>query len=111
MESSPPSINGTLGSGEIGLVLATFLYGIETLQTFNYYHDCTKDVVFLRILVRSPAPWLQLGSDTWPSGGEHLVSLARRCRQSTQDRRFLELAHLICGCHAVDQDTQFELLF
>ncbi|KAJ7870457.1 hypothetical protein B0H14DRAFT_3440016 [Mycena olivaceomarginata] len=69
MESSPPSIDGTLGSGEIGLVLATFLYGIETLQTFNYYHDCTKDVVFLRILVAS----------IW----------------------FLELAHLICGCHAM----------
>ncbi|KAJ7097448.1 hypothetical protein C8R44DRAFT_812248 [Mycena epipterygia] len=69
MASSPPSLDGTLGSVEIGLVLATFLYGIETLQTFNYYHDCTKDVVFLRTLVAS----------IW----------------------FLELAHLICGCHAM----------
>ncbi|KAJ7115662.1 hypothetical protein C8R44DRAFT_793135 [Mycena epipterygia] len=37
MMSNLPSLDGTLGNLEIGLVLATFLYGIQTLQTFNYY--------------------------------------------------------------------------
>ncbi|KAJ7146742.1 hypothetical protein C8R44DRAFT_758074 [Mycena epipterygia] len=53
MASSVPSLDGTLGNIEIGLVLATFLYGIQTLQTFNYYREYPKDVLALKILVAS----------------------------------------------------------
>ncbi|KAJ7128600.1 hypothetical protein C8R44DRAFT_778298 [Mycena epipterygia] len=49
--ASPPALDGTLGCIQIGLVFATFLFGIETLQTFNYYRDYPKDVAMLKILV------------------------------------------------------------
>ncbi|KAJ7124168.1 hypothetical protein C8R44DRAFT_980589 [Mycena epipterygia] len=51
MASNLPSLDGTLGNLEIGLVLATFLYGIQTLQTFNYYRQYPEDGVRLKILV------------------------------------------------------------
>ncbi|KAJ7115663.1 hypothetical protein C8R44DRAFT_739419 [Mycena epipterygia] len=51
MASNLPSLDGTLGDLEIGLVLATFLYGIQTLQTFNYYRQYPEDGVRLKILV------------------------------------------------------------
>ena len=31
------TLDGTLGSLEIGVLVATFLFGVETLQTFHYY--------------------------------------------------------------------------
>ncbi|KAJ6578430.1 hypothetical protein B0H19DRAFT_1253669 [Mycena capillaripes] len=46
-----PALDGSIGVTEIGSVLATFLYGIETLQTFNYYHQFHKDPWFLKTLV------------------------------------------------------------
>ncbi|KAJ7128581.1 hypothetical protein C8R44DRAFT_778255 [Mycena epipterygia] len=49
--ASPPALDGTLGCIQIGLVFATFLFGIETLQTFNYYRDYPKDVAMLKILL------------------------------------------------------------
>ncbi|KAJ7083466.1 hypothetical protein C8R44DRAFT_894512 [Mycena epipterygia] len=50
--SSPPlDLVGTLGRISIGVLLATFLYGIETLQTFNYYRAFPEDRRALKILV------------------------------------------------------------
>ncbi|KAJ7701463.1 hypothetical protein B0H17DRAFT_1195252 [Mycena rosella] len=46
-----PAPDGTLGALEIGAVVATFLFGVETLQTFNYYRQYPKDSVILRISV------------------------------------------------------------
>ncbi|KAJ7255803.1 hypothetical protein B0H12DRAFT_1323108 [Mycena haematopus] len=49
--SGLPRLDGTLGNGEIGVAIATFLFGIETLQTFNYYRDYPRDRLALKILV------------------------------------------------------------
>ncbi|KAJ7479087.1 hypothetical protein FB451DRAFT_1556794 [Mycena latifolia] len=56
MASSLPSLDGTIGNAVIGVALSTFLYGIETLQTFNYYRDYPKDTAKLKLLVAST--WL-----------------------------------------------------
>jgi hypothetical protein len=48
-------LNGSLGAIEIGAVLGTFLFGIETLQTFNYYRNFRKDSKLLKITVRKSA--------------------------------------------------------
>ncbi|KAJ7094380.1 hypothetical protein C8R44DRAFT_384962 [Mycena epipterygia] len=53
---STPALDGTLGAVEIGVVLATFLYGIQTLQTFNYYRDFPNDTRILKTMVT--AVWL-----------------------------------------------------
>ncbi|KAJ7083465.1 hypothetical protein C8R44DRAFT_992024 [Mycena epipterygia] len=49
--SPPPDVEATLGRISIGVFLATFLYGIETLQTFNYYRAFPEDKRALKILV------------------------------------------------------------
>ncbi|KAF7368338.1 Saposin B-type domain-containing protein [Mycena venus] len=41
-------LNANLGSLEIGTMLGTFLFGIETLQTFNYYKRFPKDSNLLK---------------------------------------------------------------
>ncbi|KAJ7918666.1 hypothetical protein B0H13DRAFT_2321223 [Mycena leptocephala] len=46
-----PPLDGTLGVIQVGLVLATWLFGIETLQTFNYYREFPKDPIGLKGLV------------------------------------------------------------
>ncbi|KAF7333795.1 Saposin B-type domain-containing protein [Mycena venus] len=48
---SPVALDGSLGVFEIASVLATWLFGIETLQTFNYYSDFPKDPKVLKALV------------------------------------------------------------
>ncbi|KAJ7085578.1 hypothetical protein C8R44DRAFT_893867 [Mycena epipterygia] len=45
------SLDGTLGAFEIGIVAGTFLFGIATLQTFNYYGDASQDSINLKSLV------------------------------------------------------------
>ncbi|KAJ7807451.1 hypothetical protein B0H13DRAFT_2386465 [Mycena leptocephala] len=46
-----PALHGTLGSIEIGLVLGTFLFGLLTLQAFNYFRTSTNDTLLLKTLV------------------------------------------------------------
>ncbi|KAJ7110922.1 hypothetical protein C8R44DRAFT_856744 [Mycena epipterygia] len=60
MVTSQLSLDGTLGSLEIGTVLATFLYGIQTLQTFNYYREYPEDGVMLKTFV-AIVGFLELG--------------------------------------------------
>jgi hypothetical protein len=48
---SPFNLNGSLGALEIGIVLGVFLFGIETLQTFNYYRRFPKDSNLLKATV------------------------------------------------------------
>ncbi|KAJ7083472.1 hypothetical protein C8R44DRAFT_753487 [Mycena epipterygia] len=51
--SSPlPDVEPTLGRIAIGVLIATFLYGIETLQTFNYYRAFPEDRRMIKILAR-----------------------------------------------------------
>ncbi|KAJ7790456.1 hypothetical protein B0H13DRAFT_1936233 [Mycena leptocephala] len=45
-----PALRGTLGSIEIGLVLGTFLFGVLTLQVFNYFRTYTNDTLLLKTL-------------------------------------------------------------
>ncbi|KAJ7112284.1 hypothetical protein C8R44DRAFT_798305 [Mycena epipterygia] len=49
--SNLPDLNGSLGATEIGSVLGVFLFGIETLQTFNYYRGCPGDSIVLKRIV------------------------------------------------------------
>ncbi|KAJ6554755.1 hypothetical protein B0H19DRAFT_1377487 [Mycena capillaripes] len=46
-----PALDGTLGAMEIGAILGTFLFGIETLQTFNYYRRFPEDSQLLKATV------------------------------------------------------------
>ncbi|KAJ7512936.1 hypothetical protein B0H11DRAFT_13361 [Mycena galericulata] len=48
---SIPDLNGNLGAIEIGSVLGAFLFGVETLQTFNYYNNFPKDSNLLKSTV------------------------------------------------------------
>ncbi|KAJ7254992.1 hypothetical protein B0H12DRAFT_1071102 [Mycena haematopus] len=43
--------NGSLGALEIGTLVGVFLFGIETLQTFNYYRHFPKDPNLLKAAV------------------------------------------------------------
>ncbi|KAJ7090513.1 hypothetical protein C8R44DRAFT_818059 [Mycena epipterygia] len=45
------SLDGTLGAFEIGIVAGTFLFGIATLQAFNYYGDSSQDSRAVKSLV------------------------------------------------------------
>ncbi|KAJ7439464.1 hypothetical protein FB451DRAFT_1301842 [Mycena latifolia] len=51
MASDLPGLDGTYGALEIGAAAGTFLYGIETLQTFNYFRQFPKDSVLLKCTV------------------------------------------------------------
>ncbi|KAJ7077651.1 hypothetical protein B0H15DRAFT_805110 [Mycena belliarum] len=50
-EATSPHLDGTIGNATIGVAFSTFLFGIETLQTFNYYRDFPKDSKKLKVLV------------------------------------------------------------
>ena len=47
-----PAFDGTLGATLVGAVMATFLFGIASLQAFNYYRSFPEDTKRLKILVR-----------------------------------------------------------
>ncbi|KAJ7171135.1 hypothetical protein C8R46DRAFT_1349226, partial [Mycena filopes] len=49
--SQLPPLDGTLGSILVGLVLGTFLFGMLTVQVFNYYQIFSKDSLTLKSLV------------------------------------------------------------
>ncbi|KAJ7450744.1 hypothetical protein FB451DRAFT_1285015 [Mycena latifolia] len=51
MSSDSTRLDGTYGALEIGVVVGSFLYGIETLQAFNYYRQFPKDSVLLKCTV------------------------------------------------------------
>jgi 4-hydroxybenzoate polyprenyltransferase len=46
------SLDSTLGVMELGGIFSTLLFGITTVQTFNYYRDYPRDAVILRTVVR-----------------------------------------------------------
>jgi hypothetical protein len=47
-----PPLDNTLGAVEIGGVLATFLFGLATLQTYNFYHQFPSERSVLKWTVR-----------------------------------------------------------
>lgn len=51
MTSDFPGLDATYGALEIGVVVGTFLSGIETLQAFNYYRLFQKDSALLKATV------------------------------------------------------------
>ncbi|KAJ7433718.1 hypothetical protein FB451DRAFT_1313347 [Mycena latifolia] len=57
-----PPLDGTYGALEIGSAVATFLFGILTLQAFNYYREFPQDSKLLKITIAatwfSPFPAL-----------------------------------------------------
>ncbi|KAJ7086195.1 hypothetical protein C8R44DRAFT_991628 [Mycena epipterygia] len=46
-----PALDGSLGALEIGMVVGIFLFGILTLQTFNYYRQFPDDSKTLKITI------------------------------------------------------------
>ncbi|KAJ6469819.1 hypothetical protein C8R45DRAFT_425616 [Mycena sanguinolenta] len=44
-------LNGSLGATEIGSVLGAFLFGVTTLQSYNYFRDFSRDSTLLRVTV------------------------------------------------------------
>ncbi|PCH39037.1 hypothetical protein WOLCODRAFT_85020 [Wolfiporia cocos MD-104 SS10] len=46
----PLSVNLTEGPILVGILIATFLYGVATLQTYNYYRQYVKDPIWLKLL-------------------------------------------------------------
>ncbi|KAJ6555045.1 hypothetical protein DFH09DRAFT_1365995 [Mycena vulgaris] len=46
-----PALDGTLGALEIGTVIGVFLFGMATLQTFNYYGQFPEDSKILKVTV------------------------------------------------------------
>lgn len=59
-ENTIPPLDGTLGAVEIGLVVSTLLFGVETLQTFHYYRHFRGDFSALKTLV-AVVWWLEIG--------------------------------------------------
>ncbi|KAJ6597894.1 hypothetical protein B0H10DRAFT_1959646 [Mycena sp. CBHHK59/15] len=57
MNSNFPALDGNLGAIEIGVVLGTFPFGIETLQAFNYCHHFLEDLVLLKTMVSGTRPY------------------------------------------------------
>ncbi|KAJ7089920.1 hypothetical protein C8R44DRAFT_990782, partial [Mycena epipterygia] len=49
--SHSPTVAGSLGPLEIGAVIGTFLFGILTLQTFNYYRQFPGDSKSLKLTI------------------------------------------------------------
>ncbi|KAJ7312832.1 hypothetical protein DFH08DRAFT_895978, partial [Mycena albidolilacea] len=45
-----PALDDTLGAIQIGVILGTFLFGLLTLQTFNYFRTYTKDTLLIKTL-------------------------------------------------------------
>ncbi|CAK5282484.1 unnamed protein product [Mycena citricolor] len=43
-----PAMDSTLGAMEVGGVVGTFLFGIETLQTFHYFRRFSQDPAYLK---------------------------------------------------------------
>jgi hypothetical protein len=118
MSASPKvpalDLDGTLGDIQIALVLATWLFGIGTLQTFNYYREFPKDPKILKGLVRFFAQDSHTISNAC-AGRKYLVrpSFLRSYRfliyifflRVFLQNRFLELGHTIVCWHAVSGDT------
>ncbi|KAJ7494165.1 hypothetical protein FB451DRAFT_1165045 [Mycena latifolia] len=51
--SQSQALDGTLGAMEIGAILGTVLFGIETLQTFNYSRRFPEDSKLLKTTIYS----------------------------------------------------------
>ncbi|KAJ7146849.1 hypothetical protein C8R44DRAFT_864567 [Mycena epipterygia] len=63
--TSSPALDGSLGALEIGIVVGTFLFGILTLQTFNYYRQFPEDSRTLKITVRPSYIQCHLSNVLW----------------------------------------------
>ncbi|KAJ7473181.1 hypothetical protein B0H11DRAFT_2037497 [Mycena galericulata] len=101
-----PALDGTLGAMEIGAILGTFLFGIETLQTFNYYRRFPEDSKLLKATVTTIVSYLHK---------QRLKDLEGRCdlvrcfdiSEGTNNNRLdypsrcLELVNTICGLGAI----------
>lgn len=46
--------NDTLGALQVGGSIVTFLFGIETLQTYYYFKRYPNDRLWLKLLVSNP---------------------------------------------------------
>ncbi|KAJ7114887.1 hypothetical protein C8R44DRAFT_880947 [Mycena epipterygia] len=69
-----PALDGSLGALEIGTVVGTFLFGILTLQSFNYFRQFPEDSRTLKIMV--VALWLlELAHTTCALQGIYVITV------------------------------------
>jgi hypothetical protein len=50
-----PPLDGTLGAIEVGGIVSTFLFGIETLQVYHYFRKYPGDALLLKLAVCIPS--------------------------------------------------------
>lgn len=48
---SSPNLNGTLGTLEVGVLVAIYLFGVASVQAYVYYTQSTEDSKLLKGLV------------------------------------------------------------
>jgi hypothetical protein len=83
-------LNGNLGALEIGSVLGVFLFGIETLQTFNYYRRSPKDSNLLKPAVSRGRGCFKTFSDLPHPGCFRLVIIVWPSNHTFPHTRFRE---------------------
>jgi hypothetical protein len=49
--SALPPLDSTLGALEVGGIVSTYLFGIETLQVYNYFRKYPEDSLLLKSTV------------------------------------------------------------
>jgi hypothetical protein len=49
-------VEGVLGPHEVGVLFALFLFGMVTLQAFNYYQRYSHDIMGIKLLVSTLSP-------------------------------------------------------
>ncbi|KAJ7237535.1 hypothetical protein B0H12DRAFT_1138668 [Mycena haematopus] len=102
MSATPPAIpplDGVLGTTLIGGVLGTFLFGIGTLQTYNYYRRYPTDSRTMKILIA--AIWvIELG---------HTISLWHALYSMTVTY-YGQLPHLFDPPHSLEMTVLFSAM-
>ncbi|KAJ7191302.1 hypothetical protein GGX14DRAFT_600711 [Mycena pura] len=114
MSDTPPPppfpLDGSLGACIIGAVLGTFLYGLETLQTYTYYRRFPSDPLRLKVLVAGI--WivaLGQGISVWHALYKMIVSFFGQIDHTLDPPHSLEMAILFAAIGNVIAQTFFAL--
>jgi hypothetical protein len=99
-----PALHDTIGAVQIGAVVGTYLFGIETLQAYYYFRHYPTDGKWLKLMVCiDVGKFVLVQYSTVPRlpqfGGVIQHLLISRCSYHTS--RVFELGHTISVWHAV----------
>ncbi|KAJ7782238.1 hypothetical protein DFH07DRAFT_789916 [Mycena maculata] len=98
MSASPaiPALDGSIGAIQIGAVVGTFLFGIETLQAYMYFRDHPHDIHWLKAIV----------AIVWISELGHAIS-AWHAIYSVTVTFYCQLEHLADPPHSLEMTLLF----